>query len=276
MSDESCSQADREETETDGPLWKTASAVGHFASVGANDWSSMVLSSAAEILSLKGPANRLIQTENTMLSPEFFLASLSKGWGPKVVVVCRGPNVVGILYARERTFGGVPTGIVYADGSLSSIFLAEPLYHKPAFFAATEALLASPKIRSIRLRILHSSRDFDSVLQLTSSNSHEVQYFPIENLRPSFWKNHAHLPLPSTYDGFLKTLGSTTRHNFRYYRRRFEASGHSFVEHLSPDELRSAALRLLPKSKLTARSQGTWIDGHLKIMAAASLPLAVG
>jgi hypothetical protein len=258
--------------------WKRAATCvkGRSTSLAADDYFGVVLSSAREIRGLEGPAKRLMRTEDTMLSPQFFLASLSDGWRPKVVAVCRERDVIGILYARERTIKGIPTGIVYADGSLGSILLADPLYHKRAFRTAIEVLLASPRIRSIRLRILHSSRDFDGSMQLTSSISHDVRYFPIKDLSSRLWKNHAHLPLADTYDQFLKALGSTTRHNFRYYRRRFEGSGHSFVDCLSLDELRSGALRLFPKSKLTARYQEAWIDRHLRMVTAAGRPLAVG
>jgi hypothetical protein len=34
-------------------------------------------------------------------------------------------------------------------------------------------------------------------------------------------------------------LSSITRHNFRQYRRRFDASGHKFVQHLSLNGTRS-------------------------------------
>jgi len=88
-------------------------------------------------------------------------------------------------------------------------------------------------------------------------------------------KSHAHLPLADTYDQFLAGLGSTTRRNFRHYRRRFEASGHGFEEHLSIDELRSAAHDLRPKSKLAQRQQEKF-ERDLNMIAAASQPLAVG
>ena len=255
---------------------KATGTNGRCASVAKNDCFGVVLSSAAEIRALESTAKRFMRMEDTMLSPGFFLASLSNGWRPKVVAVCRERDIIGILYARERTIKGIPTGIVYADGSLSSILLADPLYHKRAFHTAIEALLASPRIRTMRLRILHSSRDFDGAMQLTSSASHDVQYFPVKDHSSPLWKNHAHLRLAHSYDQFLNGLGSTTRHNFRYYRRRFEASGHSFVEHLSVNELRSGALSLFPKSKYTARSPEPWIDDHLQMVTASSRPLGVG
>jgi hypothetical protein len=111
-------------------------------------------------------------------------------------------------------------------------------------------------------------------MQLSASRSFDTQFFPMVTGISLLWKTHAHLALPDTYDRFLGTLGSTTRHNFRYYRRRFEAAGHRFVEHLSMDELRVAALRLRPKSKLTADYQS--IEGYLNMVTATSQPLAVG
>ena len=258
---------------------KFGAAIGvadHSANVSAKEYSGVVLSSASQVRGLRNSANRLMQTQNTMLSPEFFLASLPEGWRPKVVAVYSARDVIGVLYAKERIIKGFPTGIVYADGSLGGVLLADHLYHRCAFRVAAETLLASSGIRGMRLRILHSSRDFDAVLQLTASKSLDIEYSPVEDRSSPLWKNHAHLGLADTYDDFLKTLGSTTRHNFRYYRRRFEASGHKFVEHLSLDELSSASLALFPKSKLTARAQQKSIDWQLKRVAAASRPLAVG
>jgi hypothetical protein len=243
---------------------------------GANDYSGVVLSSNAEIRQLRDAARRLMQQDDSMLDPEFFLASLSKGWEPKVVAVYSAREVVGILYARERIIFGIPTGIVYADGSLGGILLANPMHQQNVFRVAAEALLASRGIRGLRLRVLRSGSEFEAVRQLTASRSLEAQYSPIEYHDSPLWKYHAHLALADTYDQFLQGLGSTTRHNFRYYRRRFEASGNRFIERLSIDELRSAALGLHPKSKLTARCQPIYLERSLNMVAATSWPLAVG
>ena len=248
---------------------------GNSTNVSANEYSGVVLSSAAQIRRLRDSAKRLMRTEDTMLSPEFFLASLGKGWGPKVVAVRDAHEVIGILYARQRTIKGFPTGVVYADGSLGSVLLTDPLYHKSVFRVAVQALLASSGIGGMRLRVLRSSRDFDAVLQFCACQSLDVRHFDIEDRGSPLWKNHAHVALAETYDQFLATLGSTTRHNFRYYRRRFEASGHRFVEHLSLAELRGATLGLFPKSELTAGSQRS-LDRQLESVAAAGRPLTAG
>ena len=83
---------------------------------------------------------------------------------------------------------------------------------------------------------------------------------------------HAVLSLPATYEELLKSFRSTTRHNFRYYRRRFEKAGHVYLDNLSIDEARLAARHLQPKC---ARSGGP-IDDFLTMAITSSRPLAVG
>jgi hypothetical protein len=241
----------------------------------ANEYAGVVLSSDAEIRQLRDVARRLMQNDDAMLDPEFFLASVSKGWAPRVVAVYTSHEVVGILYAKERIISGIPTGIVYADGSLGGALLASPLHQQNAFRVAVETLFTSPGIRGMWLRVLQGSGEFGAIRQLIASRSLDAQCSPIEYGNSSLWKCHARLPLAQTYDRFLEGLGSTTRHNFRYYRRRFEASEHKFIERLSMDELRSVALDLLPKSKCTARRQPMELERELKMVAAAKQPLAV-
>src|SRR5271169_3847098 len=180
------------------------------------------------------------------------------------------------MYTKERIISGIRTGLVYADGRLGGILLANPLHQQNAFSIAVELLLASPGIRGVRLSAQRSSGELEAIRQLIVSRSVHAQHSPIECHDFPLGKYHAHLPLADTYDQFLAGLGSTTRHNFRYYRRRFEASGHRFIEHLSIDELRSAALDLRPKTKFTARWQQRKIEKGLNMVAAASQPLAVG
>ena len=87
-------------------------------------------------------------------------------------------------------------------------------------------------------------------------------------------KEHASLLLPGTYEQFLMNLRRTTRHNFRYYRRRFESAGHVYVEDLALDELRGAASYLDPKCRITNRRDT--INRFLRMAAAADRPLSAG
>jgi hypothetical protein len=242
----------------------------------AGGYSGVLLSSAAKIRELKEVASQLARHFEPLLDPELFLSSVSQGWAPKVVLVHTGRDVAGILYAKERVISGIRTGVVYADGSLDGMLLATERHRQDALRVALETLLSSPGIRGVRLRLLRGGGDLDAIGQLAVSRSLDVQYSLIEHDVSPLWKYHAHLPLADTYDRFLGRLGSTTRRNFRHYRRRFEASGHQFIDRLSLDELRSAALELASKSKLVTAWRQTEIENGLKMVVAAGQPLAMG
>jgi hypothetical protein len=242
----------------------------------ASEYSGVLLSAATKIRDLKEVAGQLAQQDEPMLDPAFFLGSVSKGWAPRAVVVYTGPDVAGILYAKERVISGISTGVVYADGSLGGMLFVREQHRQDVFRVALETLLSSPGIRGVRLRVLRDGGDLDAIGQLVVSRSLDVQYSLIEHDDSPLWKYHAHLPLTDSYERFLSRLGSTTRHNFRYYRRRFEASGHRFIDRLSPDELRSAALELAPKSKFVTSWRNLEIENGLKMVAASSRPLAIG
>jgi hypothetical protein len=241
-----------------------------------SEYSGVLLSAATKILELKEVASQLAQQDEPMLDPAFFLASVSKGWVPRAVVVYTGPDVAGILYAKERVISGISTGVVYADGSLGGMLFVREQHRQDVFRVALETLLSSPGIRGVRLRVLRDGGDLDAIGQLVVSRSLDVQYSLIEHDDSPLWKYHAHLPLTDSYERFLSRLGSTTRHNFRYYRRRFEASGHRFIDRLSLDELRSAALELASKSKFVTSWRQLEIENGLNMVAAASRPLAIG
>jgi len=243
----------------------------------ANDYSGVLLSSSREIRLLKDAARRLLERDEATLDPEFFLASLTPGGcAPRVVTVYRAGVVVGIMYAKERIIFRVPTGIVYADGSLGGFLLANGPHRHNVFIAAMETLLSSAGIRGIRLRLLGGGADLEAINQLAASRPLDVEYSPVAARDSEIWKPHAQLSLAETYERFLSGLGSTTRHNFRYYRRRFEQAGHRFIHHLSKDELYSATVGLAPKSPFTSQWQPRVIRRALNMVAATRRPLAVG
>lgn len=64
------------------------------------------------------------------------------------------------------------------------------------------------------------------------------------------------LPLHHNYETFLDSLGYKARRNMRYYRRRFEAAGHQYVERVDPAEFRRVAFRLLERSVVGAHKEG--------------------
>jgi hypothetical protein len=217
-----------------------------------------------------------MQQDDPMLDPEFFLASVSKGWAPRVVTVYWARDIVGIMYTRERVISGVPTGVVYADGGLGEIFLGNPWHQQNAFQVAVGTLFASSKIHGVRLRILRGSRELDAIRQLAARKTIDTHYFRMRDNSSRNWKYHAHLPLADSYEEFLDGLGSTTRHNFRYYRRRFEEAGHCFVERLSMSELRFAAIGLAAKCRSSHEPPSYALERDLNMVAAANRPIAIG
>lgn len=210
-----------------------------------------------------------------MLEPQFFLASVSDGWRPAAVPVYSASELVGIFYARERVLSGIPTGVVYGDDSLGALLLAKNSHAAHVFRTGVQALLSSPKIHSLRLRLASSTQSY-AVRQLANSRPVKAQYSEMKDGESRVWKDHVRLPLPDTYDEFLNVLGSTTRHNFRYYRRRSDAAGHKFIDHLSLDELRSASFDLIDKSKLEVAWRKAEIENGLRMVAATTHPLAIG
>jgi hypothetical protein len=234
-------------------------------------YSGVILSSQRQISQLRDIAGRWLQPDD---DPEFFLSSVSKGWEARVVAVRRAGELVGIMYAKERIIAGFPSGIVYADGSLADTIVADPLHRQNVFRIAVDTLLRFPTIRGVRVRILRSGCELTAIRELIASRPLDTHYSRIKHGYPSIWKHHAHLLLADNYEQFLIGLGATTRHNFRYYRRRFEASGHSFIDHLSMEELRSAALALGPKSTFTGRPLE--VEHALNVVGAARRPLAIG
>jgi hypothetical protein len=229
-------------------------------------YSCSVLSSPDEIRSLK-PFIRQSLTQNDILfDPEFFLSSVSSGWEPRVVAVHNHTELTGVVYAKERIIFGCHLGVVYADLTWGSASFGDSVHQEITFRIAMEKLLASPGTRGIRLRILRDSPESAAIHKLIASLSLDVHFARV--------KDHANLALPDTYEELLQSFGSTTRHNFRYYRRRFEAAGHVYLESLSLDELRRAAMYLKPKC--TIPSQSGSVERLLDMVATADEVLAVG
>jgi hypothetical protein len=211
-------------------------------------------------------AKRFIGNDNPMLDAPFFLASLGSSWAPRIVAIRENGNVVGLVYFKERKVLSCATGILYADCSLGTMYLGDPRSRGEAFRLALEALLAHPKIRGIRLKIPPEGPECEAVNQVIAS----------QRLDASCWRiqEHARLVLPNNYEVFLKSLGSTTRHNFRYYRRKCDAAGYRFEEGLPMEELRSATLQLRMKSRRAAKPQA--MERLLQMLSAASRSWAAG
>jgi len=229
-------------------------------------YSVTVLSSATDIQRLRPSVIRAIAQDDVLFDPEFFLGSLAEGWIPRVVALHDGDELAGIMYAKERILAGHRLGIVYADLSFGGAPVGDIIRRRDTFQIAVETLLESPGISGMRLRVRRGSPELEAVREIAASRRFDVHYSRI--------KDHAVLALPESYEQLLQRFGSTTRRNFRYYRRRFEAAGHTYEESLSMDELSSAASYLESRCTTPCNSEST--ERMLRMVAAANRPLMVG
>lgn len=230
-------------------------------------YSTQLLRSPEQIRSLSQEAGRLFSGDADALTPEFFIASTDESaWAPRVVRVTRENSIVGIVYAKERKFAGIPIGIIYADATLHSMLAALPADRDAVLQAALGALMDNPGTRGLRVVVPETGYERDAILNVLAGRRMDVCYAKVEN--------HSALELSPSYDAFLEKLGSTTRRNFRYYRRRFENEGHTYVEDIPLLEFRNVASALDTKCAPMSGRKG--IERDLKILSTVSHPMFVG
>ncbi len=229
-------------------------------------WSIEVLSSPAEIRNLSEPAARLVPDRNSTSDPRFFLASIDqKRWIPRVVTITSAGKLVGIVYAKERKFAGIPTGIIYADATLDAMVVSASGYRERVFEMSVQRLLDFKGIRGLRILIPPEGFEYATIQKISGSRVLDVSHTRVEN--------HSVLQLPHRYDLFLDNLGKKTRRNFRYYRRRFEALG-CFVAEVPTSEFEHVASELLKKAVVGADRAGA--NRALAMLSASSRPIRIG
>src|SRR5271157_4856928 len=229
-------------------------------------YSAAVLTSIADIRRVQPLVSRALPRTDILFDPEFFLASLTKQWRPLVVAVHQGDELARILYAKERLVLGRRLGVAYADLSFWEHTAGNTIQQRDTFRTAVETALAFPAIHGLRLKVPRASPEMAAVRQLVASQCWDVHFARA--------RDHAVLRLPDTYEELLESFGSTTRRNFRYYRRRFEAASHDYLENLSMEEMRSAAFYLAPRSARPAKLAS--VARGLAMAAAADRPLLAG
>ena len=132
----------------------------------------------------------------------FFLASIeAEVWIPRVVSVEEAGRIVGILYAKERKCASVPLGLVFTDGSLGSMFVAEENRREQILETAIRKLWERRGVRSLRVLVAPDSCE-DVVLRRTFASDSGV------DVRYSAVQNHCILDLTEKLcECFLNTMG---------------------------------------------------------------------
>ena len=202
-----------------------------------------------------------------VLDPRFFLASLPKGWLPRIVLVTESEQPIGLLYTREKMITGWPSGVFYGDGTLGNLVLAGAGKGGPVLGVAVQKLLDALHVRAVRCLVPPGGDEERIIRKAVTGRNLYLSQTP-EVL------NHSRLRLARTYEEFLKNLGSRTRRNFRYYRRQAEASGYRYVDRLSTAEMAEAARFLRNKSRL--KSPRSAVERICTWLSAVDRPFACG
>lgn len=204
---------------------------------------------------------RTLRAEPGMLTPAFFLSSVgSPGWRPLIVIVSRGPQIVGLLYCKERVVAGFGIRVVFTDDALGAMIAARPDDMESVFACATDALLK----HTVALRVLISSNwlPFLRTLETKAEVSFDRR------------KHHAHLALPDHYEKFLAMRGPHTRRNFRYYRRKSEIAGSQFIPTVEFSEFAAGCRNLLSKSAHQKSRQA--LETHLAMIGSIPSQITMG
>lgn len=226
----------------------------------------LIYTSAHDLNRLSGQVQHLLRGRAT-LDPRFYLASISPtSWSPKVVVILRDRDIVGVIYAKERKVAGISTGLIFIDTVLDTILTDGSISTEQLVEKAINRLFTDRHVRGLRLFIPPGKAEYRAVQSAVMSRSLDGCHAPVEH--------HAFLRLPANYELFLQQFGKHTRRNFRYYRRGFESAGGQYAAEMTFEEFRRAAIRLASKDVVGADAEG--LNRALKMLAAVKRPLLVG
>ncbi|MBV8819993.1 MAG: GNAT family N-acetyltransferase, partial [Acidobacteriaceae bacterium] len=199
-------------------------------------------------------------------TPAFLAASAAKGWIPRVCAVSREGQSLGLVYMKEKTLAGFRTGLMYGDSILDNLVAADSQHKEAVLSASLGKLLSKPGVNGLRISIPPDGYEARVVRTLQESLPIEVSFRSISN--------HCVLPLAGTYDEFLESLGSRTRRNFRYYRRKFEHAQGVYVEHVDLPVFEQAAEQLGRRNVIGASERG--LQRALAILSVVNRPLLTG
>ena len=202
-----------------------------------------------------------------ILDPQVFVASLAKNWLPRIVLVKYGAEAVGLVYTCEKVIAGLRSGVIHGDATLGNLVLANTEKREVVLGTAVDKLLESRHVRG--LRFLVPPGGYEEKIIGHAAASRQLYLSPAR----AVW-NHASLSLPSSYEEFLTSVGYRTRRNLRYYRRKAEAAGHRFVNHLSTADLAEAVDSL--RTKCTFKRSPFAVSRFYRLLTAADRPLACG
>ncbi len=182
-------------------------------------------------------AHSTIRDPDVTYTPDYFLPRVGSSRVPRVVACYEGGKLMGVLYAEELRICGVRTGWAFGGDFMGrGLVLAAPEREAEVVAIATEHLLSNG-IHALRFTWRASGHEMLPVLAIQKS---KVQVW----CKSEYKDEGDWLRLAPSYEEFLTRLGSHTRRNLRYYRRKAEAQGYTYVPSLLPQEYHAAIVRL--------------------------------
>jgi len=133
----------------------------------------------------------------------------------------------------NETIKGIPTGIVHGGRKSRWHSPCRSLVSQARIPYSNRSVACSPRFEVATGGSCIPAETSTVPLQLTSSASHDVQYFPINGSQSPCGKLHAIFAFGRYLRPVSQSPWAPQRGIISHYRRRFEASGHSFVERLS-------------------------------------------
>lgn len=160
------------------------------------NYSVNIVESVAQVCELTNIEKTFLRSCESTLRPQFFLASASNNhWLPRVAVVTHGDRLHGILYAKEKRLGIIPTGLLYVDTTLCNMPIVDESEREAVFQTALEALLKRRGVRGLRLLIPPAGSEMAAVQNIPSAIPVDFCYAPAQN--------HSQLVLPTHYETFF-------------------------------------------------------------------------
>ena len=197
----------------------------------------VLLRNRSQVAALSGPAAALmaevIDLPDATYMPEYFLPRLYDRAEPRVVACYEGGTLVGLVYTYEVRFWRLCTGYAFGgDGMGRGLLLCAPARENEILAAAINLLL-DHGLHALRLDWTPWCSDGSPRLEIGRPQAHIKML--ADPRTDGDW-----LTLEPDYDQFLAGLGSHTRRNLRYYRRKAEAAGFTYIGALSPEELQAS------------------------------------
>ena len=230
-------------------------------------WEFEILSGEDSIAALAERGAPLFDGLPATSGPRFFLASLLRSsWIPRIVVAIRDKRIEGVLYAKERKIGKLGTRLLFGDSTLSTLIVAERGRADAVLAQAIRFLLTAGKAHGLRFRVPRDSHEQATLQRVATDLKAELL------CREDPY--HQAFDLPTDYESFLDSLSFKGRRNMRYYRRRFEAAGHVYVDRIDATTFEQVSWRLLDRNVVGGDREG--VVRALSMFAEADQPLRAG